>query len=554
MTDTEISYEMVDPTAAADAAPTASDKQLFVDLAELHDDSEGRAAVKWGTLEDGEFRLDGTFALFPDEPADEDMGLWSQTQSDGSGVFAEPPVLTLAFSAAHTSVGLSLVFSEPTGDWCSDLSVLWYGVDGAKLGERKFTLDSASYFCDCLMQDYYKLEIVFRKTNHPHRFLKLFQVVYGIVEHLRGGRITEAALLEEVDPMSLTVSVNTFRFGFHTDRRFDLLELTGAYAVFQQQQRVTVRQRVDGVLRDMGLFFTNVPEVFNQHVVAIDCIDWVGVIDQTDYMGGLWTDGISAGELMADIMQSAGVDNYEIAPELAGVTVKGYLPVCSHRKALQQLAFAVGGMVCCVRGDRLRMVCPPTEISAVITSYDKVIGHRQTQRKFVSGVEVYTHNYVPAESTRELFKAQCKVGVETVKFSAASSLSCSGATILESGVNYAKLSVAAAGIVTLTGRGYDDQISLGGSVYAENLPAGARANVKVVDDATLTADAQATAERLYAYYRRRVEDKGSLFPVSAATGDMVEMQNDGKTLTGIVESMEIDLVGGGIGEAVIVGG
>ena len=556
-TETEISYDLVDATAAQDGALSASDKQPWAALDELHDHTEGREMVKWGTLEDGAFLLDGTFALFPDDPAAEDMGLWSQEQSGADGRFAVPPTLTVAFSHAHTSLGVTLTFSEPTGDFCSALTIQWYGANGALLAAQDFTPDNAVYFCERLVQDYYKLVLTFRSTNKPRRFLKLFKVEYGLVENLKGGRITEASLLEEADPVSLTVSVNTFRFGFYADRRFDMLDMTGVYSVFQQQQRVHVRQRVDGVLRDMGVFYTDVPEVEDQRAVSIDCIDLVGVLDQTDYMGGLWLDGIKAGGLLADIMRSAGAaDDCEIDPALAGVTVKGYLPICTHRQALQQLAFALGAMVRCARGDKIRLVQPPARAGAVITPRDKVAGHRQTQRPYVSGVEVYTHGYVLGGNSSELFKAACKAGEELVKFgSPAANLSCTGAAIIESGVNYAKLRVTAAGEVTLTGRAYEDQMSLGGSVYVASLPAGARANVKTVENVTLSADPQAVAQRLFNFYQKRVEDTGDLFPVDAAAGDLVELQiKDGKTLTGIVESMDIDLTGGGIAKAVVAGG
>lgn len=556
-TETEISYEMVDATAAADATPTATSKQSWVDLGELHDETEGRTAGKWATCEVDEFLLDGTFSLFPDDPAAENMGLWSQEQSGADGAFTAPPVLTVTFSQAHTSIGITLTFSEPTGDWCSNVGIAWYDASGTLLKQQDFTPDAATFFCDCLVENYYKVVITFRKTNKPHRFLKLFQVQYGLVENLQGKRITAASLLEETDPTSMTVSVNTFRFAFHADRNFDLLNLANVYAVFQQQQRVHVRQRVDGVVRKMGLFYTDAPEVEDQRAVTIDCIDQIGVLDQTDYMGGLWLGGITAGALLTDIMQSAGMaGEYEIDVALAGVIVKGYLPICTHRQALQQLAFALGAMVSCARRDSLR-VCPaPSVASATITPRDKAVGHRQTQRSFVSGVEIYTHNYTLSSNTTELFKATCKVGAETVKFSTpAASLSCSGATITESGVNYAKLKVTTAGTVTLTGTTYEDQVNLGGSVYVTNMPAGGKANVKTVEDCTLSADPQAVAQRLYDYYQQRVEDTGDLFLVTAAAGDLVELQTaGGRTLTGIVESMDIDLYNGGIGKAVIAGG
>lgn len=556
-TETEISYEMVDPTAAEDGALSVTDKQPWADLDELHDHTDGRTtAGKWATCEPDEFILDGTFELLPDDPSTADTGLWSQTQSGEDGRFSEPPELTVTFSQPHTSLGATLTFSELTGDWCSALTVRWYDADGALLAEQDFAPDKAVYFCDKLVQDYYKIMIIFRATNKPYRFLKLFRVDYGLIENLTDSRITEASLLEEADPISATVSVNTFRFGFHADRRFDLLDLTGTYAVFQQQQIVRVRQKVDGVRRNMGVFFTDTPAVENQRVVTIDCIDYVGLMDQTEYMGGMWLDGITAGDLLADIMQSAGVEDYEIDAELAAITVKGYLPIDTHRKALRQLAFAIGAMVTCARRDKLRVIQAPDTASSTIQPHDKVTGHHQRQREYVSGVEVYVHDYSLGDNSIELFSGDCQVGERLVKFSSpATELSCSGATIVESGVNYARLNVSTARTVTLTGTTYEDQISLGGSVYAARMPAGARANVKTFEDCTLTADPQAVAQKIYEYYQRRVEDTGDLFPVSAAAGEMVALQTTGgRTLTGIVESMDIDLYGGGIAKAVIVGG
>lgn len=560
MTETEISYEMVDATAAEDGALSVTDKQSWADLDELHDHTDGRTtAGKWATCEPDEFILDGTFELLPADPSEADTGLWSQSQSGADRMFSVPPVLAVTFSQPHTSLGITLTFSASTGDWCSDLTVRWYDADGALLAERDFTPDKAVYFCDKLVQDYYKIMIIFRATNKPYRFLKLFRIDYGLIENLTDSRITEASLLEEADPISATISVNTFRFGFHADRRFDLLDLTGAYAVFQQQQIVRVRQKVDGVRRNMGLFFTDAPSVEDQRIVTIDCIDYVGLMDQAEYMGGLWLDGITAGDLLADIMQSAGIVDYEIDAELAAATVKGYLPVNTHREALRQLAFAVGAMVTCARGDKLHVIRAPTAASSTIQPHDKVTGHYQEQREYVSGVEVYVHDYVLgglSNNTTELFSADCDIGEQLVKFSSpATKLSCSGASILESGVNYARLNVTVAGMVTLTGRVYEDQTSLGGSVYAAQMPAGARVNVKTFEDCTLSADPQQTAQRLYDYYQRRVEDTGDLFPVAAAAGDKVELQTaGGRTLTGIVESMDIDLYGGGIAKAVVVGG
>lgn len=317
-----------------------------------------------------------------------------------------------------------------------------------------------------------------------------------------------------------------------------------------------MRQTIDGATREMGLFYTDVPAVQDERVVTIDCIDLVGVLDQTEYLGGLWLEGIPAGQLVQEIMVSADAENYyTLAPALQGIEIRGYLPICTHREALQQVAFAIGAVVSCARSDHITIYPMPAPSSS-ITPHDKVAGHRQTQRAYVSGVEVYTHQYVAASDITELFKADCKAGVELVRLtSPATRLSCSGASIIESGVNYARLQVASARQVVLSGATYDDQLRLGGSVYDEIMPASARANVQVFEDCTLTADPQAVAQGLYNFYQQRIEDTGELFPVAAAAGETVAVKTaGGRTLTGMVESLDVDLLGGGIAKAVIAGG
>ena len=70
---------------------------------------------------------------------------------------------------------------------------------------------------------------------------------------------------------------------------------------------------------------------------------------------------------------------YDLAPSLAGIVIKGYLPVCTHREALQQVAFALGAVVSCARSDNIR-IYPLPPATSTITPHDKAAGHRQVQR------------------------------------------------------------------------------------------------------------------------------------------------------------------------------
>lgn len=548
-------YSLYDTSAAEDGALTMPGVQPFSDFSELLD--EEQTISKWLTLEDNGCILDGSYKILPQSISSVFTGVWSDTLSGADGMFTTPPVLTVTFSNAHTSGGITLIFSEATGDWCSELTIVWYAQDGGQLASMDFQPDRATFFCEKQVEDFYKLQITFKKTNKPNHFLKLTGIRYGVSMELDGSMLVACSVLEEVNPISAEISVNTLSLQFRTDDgEFDLLDLTGAYILFQQRQRVDVTGEIDGIQMNMGSFYLDTPTT-SDNIVTLDCIDLVGTMDDTDYLGGYWPDGIQSQVLIADIMQSAGIedDMYVVDSSLQGITVRGYLAIQSHRAALQQAAFSIGAVVDCCRSEQIKIRPLATTDPAAVPVSRKVVGHTQTQDPLITGVEVYTHNYALGDTDGELFREQRQPGDYLIQFSSpAANLSASGATITESGINYARIHVTDAGEVTISGRTYEDTQSLAGSVYMENLPANAKPNVKSVTDCTLDADAQALAQRVYDYYQRRISDSGHIILATEKAGDWLAVQNvDGKALVGTAEQISIDLTGGFIAKVVTHG-
>lgn len=550
------SYSLFDKTAATDGTMSMADQQPFSDVQELIAEEE-QTLKPWATLEGEAFLLDGSLELMHDNMPAEFMGVWSAGMSGEDGVFSVPPVFLVTFSQAHTSAGITLTFAESTGDWCSGLTIEWYGQSGALLASGEYAPTAVRFFCEKQVEDFYKIRITFRRTNKPKHFLKLTKIQYGMMMELGGTSLISCSILEETDPLSAELSVNTLTLSFLAENgEFDLLDLTGAYILFQQRQRVDVTGVIDGVTTPMGAFYLDRPTV-EENVVTLDCIDRVGTLGDTDFMGGYWPDGIAAGTLIGQIMASAGVEpkEYTVDPSLSAVAVQGYLPVCSHREALQQVAFAIGAVVSCARSELVQILPPKTDSPKVVPLSRKVVGHTQEQDSLVTGVEVYIHNYALSDSATELFRETRQPGTYTIQFSSpAASLAVSGASLLESGVNYARVKVTAAGTVTITGTTYEDTTSLAGSVYAESLPANAVRNVRTVEDCTLYADAQALAQRVYDWYQRRVTDVGQVILDGEQAGDWVALANrNGKILVGSAEQIDIDLTGGFIGKVVTRG-
>lgn len=555
-TDLKARYSLVDTTAADDGKISMAALQPFSDLTELID--EEHSIRKWMTLENNGCELDGTYELFPDDISSEFTGAWSDAISGPEGRFDEPPVLNISFSDPHTSGGITFIFSEATSDWCSDLKIEWFDSEGALITEKDFKPDKAMFFCADQVEDFYGLKITFYATNKPYHFLKLTGIRYGVVMELTGEQITACSILEEVDPISAELSINTMNLQFHTDNgEFDLLDLSGAYVLFQQRQKVDITGWINHNKINMGSFYLDKPTA-SDNVVTLECIDLVGTLDDTDYMGGYWPVGITALELITDIMVSAKIemDKYNVAEELKSIEIRGYLPICTHREALQQVAFVIGAAVDCSRSDVISIYALQTESASVIPIARKVTGHTQEQSALVTGVEVFVHNYALSDSQTELFKENREIGEYTVQFSSpASGISISGAKILESGVNHAKINVIAAGEVILSGYTYEDTSSLAGSVYMEKLPANAKPNVKTVSDCTLDSDAQALAQRLFDYYGRRITDSGQILLETEKAGDWLAVENiSGKVMTGAAEQMDIDLYGGFLAKAVVRGG
>ncbi|WP_019850596.1 hypothetical protein [Desulfitobacterium dehalogenans] len=148
------------------------------------------------------------------------------------------------------------------------------------------------------------------------------------------------------------------------------------------------------------------------------------------------------------------------------------------------------------------------------------------------------------------------VGTHEITFGeTVANLSISGASILASNVNYARISVAVAGEIVVMGKKYtDNRVS-----YARRmteLPAGEKENLISVQEATLISPAVApnVAERLYQYYQRLIKQtmRFVLDAERAGLASSVET-SPGTYRDAIIESLDINLSGGYVTKAVIEG-
>lgn len=561
-TNTRVEFGLYDVTARGDSSPACDAAQPFCSLRRDLLVEAVPSQVKYGTLESRQWLMDGSFSFFPEVPEAYFWGLWSAVQSGESGAFTDPPVLDIQFSQAHSSSGLTLHFYAPTGDWASKLKIQWYGADGGLLASALFTPDAVDFYCAKKVDRYCRIRLTFLETNHPGRYLKLAGLDYGVYLHFAGDEIVKAHVLEECDPLSAEISINTLGLTlYNKEGRFSILNPEGYFDVLQHKQKLTVWEDVRPEARStsstsycMGTFYLSDWENSGDTLADFTAVDAVGLLDGAPYDGGVYD--TTAGALAADILDGY---SYTLDEELAAERVQGYLAAGTRREALQQLAFAIGAVVDCSRSDLIRISPAPARASGMI-AYDRKFqdGSKVTLNPLITAVAVTAHRYQAEDAASELYKDTLESGTYQVAFSApavADSLTVTGATLAGRGVNRCTLTVAKAGEVCVTGRKYvDSTIVLRRA--AANLPPNAQDNEPTVTDATLVSPDRATAvaNRVLDYYAQRYEQTFRMIAGDEKLADRLIVQSfGGEMVRGVLTKLEFDLTGGFVADAKVVG-
>ena len=396
-TNTQISFGFIDVTAKKDSQLQASDKQEISNLNALkQDDIE---EIQYATCEKNQFALDGNFELMPEKPSN--ICWWSNEMSDKNGNFITPPTLTINFNEVHSSNGLTLTFSK-TDNYCNHLKIEHYDSSNNLISSKEFYPNSYKAICIGTAEEYKKIVITFYSTNNPFRYLKLYKILYGSEKIFEGENLQNANLLEETDLISSEISFNTLDFtAYSDDDEFNLINPKGLYRLLQERQKLqvteTVKENNTTKVKDMGTFYLDKWQNEKNKIMKFKAIDLIGVIDKTTFYGGMYRDK-TVDEVIEEIMTSAGLEaeDYEIEESLKNIKLNGYIPVCSHRAALQQVAFVICAVVDCSRSFKIKIYSLKSKTEKILINKDADIfqGTRKTeQSEVVTGVSLTLHTW-----------------------------------------------------------------------------------------------------------------------------------------------------------------
>lgn len=540
-----VEYHLVDTTALADASESTGSNAPFGNLGLIKDDVQAPA---YGTLEHNFFVLDGSMVEFPDEPGD--IVYFSEGQSDENGVFREEQSVTVQFTENHTSAGLTFKFLDAY-PW--ELEVFWYDLEGRLKTKRKFYPDSLEYFCGHQVEDYGKIKAVFLKALPWHN-VKLQHIKYGTSIIWDSDNIKSGKVINETDPTGDRLPSDRLTFEFvDMDDSFNPGNPGGLHKVFQRRQDMAAYENVSGKKILIGTFFLESFSV-SRNVCRMEAADLKGLLSSMDFTEGRMYNGDRAGEVIGEIMEAAGIKDYEVDPGTADTPLYGTLGIQTCQQALREVLFACGSIARTSRQEGLSICKSSKEVKLKIRRSRKFETTVKADR-YVSDISVRYNSWALEDNASEVAKGFYGAGVHRIQFSSpAANLSSSAGRIIRQTPYYIVLDIPDPGgaEAVISGQKYiSEELAAVSSV--EKVKSGELRSTKTFSGSLLNYEsAKARADSILDYYQMQQIVQTRHIAGDERDGDWLEIENPSGDHGGYVaaaESVSIDLAGGFISTA-----
>jgi hypothetical protein len=553
-----VNFGLYDLDIKASSSLTCSNIKSFAKPDDL------RTGNVWGlplaSFETDFWLLDGNFKLRPTDDADIHAGVVGLYASDGAGDLTIGSTLTIDFDSPQSTESLTIHFSPATGDYATSIRVAYYDPDLVLIQQDDYTPTGTEFTTNQAIASFLRIRILFFAVNRADRFVRVTGIDYGLLVTFTGSSIKAASVVEETDPISAEVRGNTCDLTlFSSDAQFNMFDPTGYYAALKERQPLSIYEVVNNARVFMGQYYLDTWKNTSDTEIQMTGVDLIGLMDKITYYGGLWSGaGTPVEDLLATLLGDESIP-YELDTTLEGTAIIGWLPVCTLREAIQQIAFAVGASVDCSRSWVIKIyaskIATVETSTAVITKAEKGAGSSLELQPAIAGVEVTAHNYIQSTTTQELYNGSLAAGSFEILFNQPMwDLSATGATIAESGTNYAVLTVASPGTVTLSGKLITDTVQTY-KITNPDVTSSIRPVLRV-KDATLVhpANMATAAQRVYDYHTQRYLQKAKLFAPIVTVGQVVDIDTlYNRQLRGVIEKMSIDLARGMVAQVEIVG-
>jgi hypothetical protein len=390
------------------------------------------------------------------------------------------------------------------------------------------------------------LRIEMLETNKPYRYIKIKDIEYGITYRIENQTIKSAKLLEEIDPISNALSINTLIFEIlqKNPEFIDVGSYPNNYIMKNQPLWLFYNNN------PFGIYFLDSWEdkTLNSILFGFNATDAIGVMDKYKYFGNIYND-VPIKDIISELFNICFPTNlvtYLIDDFLTDKTITGYIPICSCREALQYICFAIGAIADSSRREFVWIYPLDEENTFRIPQHEVYINGTLRTNKYVSQVSVTGFNYISGNREIELYNGILRVGQHIIQFAQpVHNIMVTGANVLDSGVNFAKIDVLIEQNILIKGLEYiENQFT--DTIKDEYLEPGEIENVVIADKCTLINKDNISdiSQKIFNYYKNRVQLHSDIKLLKNEVGytGTIMIQN-GKVVNGIIEQLDINLRG-----------
>ena len=410
----------------------------------------GTREGNWASLESGGWPLDGSRALpdFEEKPA----YLSTCTAGISSGAlgganlgslqlgkenyaFEMPFGVELMVSELQSTRGLSFRFDRVSKSWCNAMLIQWFGGD-TLLAEEMVYPDGPNFTVHRCVEGFNRIVLTFYSMNRAGALLHLRQVLLGRELVFSGGELRKVELVNEADPSLSRLTADTMTVTLCDDKNRELAP--------RQNQKMELYR--DGkLLASHGIQTCSRQD--DQYTFR--CQSVIGQLEET-FLGGIYQ-GETAKWVLDQVLEGLA---YEIDPALQGSFLTGYLPVCTRREALQQIAFAIGGVVSTIGTSGIRIAAIPSLVTGCFMPENVFCGGSLRTTPQPARVEVVAHSYKTSDQVQTLLDAE-DIGTERILLTFPQphwDYTVTGGTITRQGANFVE--IIPDGRVTLKAKTY----------------------------------------------------------------------------------------------------
>lgn len=409
-TNAVVEMDFTKPELASDSTPSTTNNSSFADISEIND--EHTPYSPFMTLEHNICILDGSLDVF--DSSDLDLSYFSNTLSNNDCTTSDK--ITVTFNNSHSLAGFVFDFGAKS---FLDKVTLTYFDENTILDANDFYPDSTVYTEKYGCEGFNKIEIEFNTTKFPRMFTRLQSIGYGFKYRWQGENIISCQINEEVNPISSKVPINTCNVTIYDESNaFSVLNPKGVYKYLQTNQQFKVYAIVDNTQKQMGVYFLDTWDGSKPYEITFNLISPLGILDRTTYFeGGIvgYVDHYSqdiptAYDCLVNILNDAGLTinvDYTISDDLKNVHVLGLIPICTHKEALQNVAFIANACIDDTRNGVIKIHKQNQDIRYTIDTNVLFDNVNVSKNEIVTGLDItlYQYDVIPTENDyKEIFK------------------------------------------------------------------------------------------------------------------------------------------------------